>query len=67
MQTSGLQRRLEAFPELPEQKRIQTDLNQDQAMGLTPRGSRAAASLIITHPLQNNFKKGFFFSHELTK
>lgn len=55
MQTSGLQRRLEAFPELPEQKRIQTDLNQDRAMGLTPSGSRAAASLIITHPLQNNF------------
>lgn len=46
MQTSGRQRRLEAFPELSEQKRIQTDLNQDRAMGLTPRGSRAAGPLI---------------------
>lgn len=60
MQTSGRQRRLEAFPELSEQKRTQTDLNQDRAMGLTPRGSRAAAPLIITHPLQNSFKKDFF-------
>lgn len=62
MQTSGRQRRLEAFPELPEQKRIQTDLNQDRAMGLTPRGSRAAAPLIITNPLQINFKNDFFLS-----
>lgn len=59
MQTSVLQCRIEAFPELPEQKGKGSKPGPDRAMGLTPSGSRSATPLILTHPLQNNLKKEF--------